>query len=335
MNKKTKRTPSLNLATFRRSILEALSCNCDFETSVRRLRGRISNITPGTLYVRRTKSNVWFYERKQSSETYLRKSENRIYELAQKEYMEKLIEVLQLRRKFDFDHEFFASAFEEMIDLLETFEFGKLDISRIVYSPKQYAWFNSPRHRKLLHNSAYDVDDSRITSRGVHVRSKSEKAIADALESYGVNYIYESKFVINVQPFVDSLCVELQKAGIPASKKPYYYSNGVCYWSVPSCFDFMNLPGSLWHTYDARSGTVTIYPDFTIMLNDGSLFVWEHDGLIDQTAYRSNAGERLFAMNVCSSLSRENILTSYEKDITDAKALQSLVMNYVLKRLWF
>ena len=143
------------------------------------------------------------------------------------------------------------------------------------------------------------------------------------------------KTVINVKPFVDSLCEALQKAGFPSSRKPYYYNNGVCYWNVPREFDFMNLPGSVWHTYDARTGTVLIYPDFTIMLNDGSLFIWEHDGLIDQPLYRFNAGERFFVLQVCNSISRENMLVSYEKDVTDAKALQNLIRDYILKRLWF
>ena len=114
----------------------------------------------------------------------------------------------------------------------------------------------------------------------------------------------------------------------------YTYHNGVCVWNVPEELAWMNARGSVWRTYDANSGCITLHPDYTIMLADGSILFWEHEGLIHHFSYRINASERIELMRQ-TGIPESLLLRTIEEQTTDQTALKNIIRTRVLPRLWF
>jgi len=60
-------------------------------------------------------------------------------------------------------------------------------------------------------------------------------------------------------------------------------------------------------------GSVTIYPDFTIMHPiTGELFYWEHFGMMDNSRYAKSAGEKLQLYMTHGIIPSINLITTYE-----------------------
>ena len=137
-----------------------------------------------------------------------------------------------------------------------------------------------------------------------------------------------------MQKLVDALQKDLKEQGLP-SRQLYYYQSGTCFWNVPEHLQWMNAPGSVWRTYDSRSGCILIHPDYTIMLADGSLVYWEHEGLLENFSYRTNSTERISIMQIAGGIPRENILETTESQANDRQELSQIIERRILPRLWF
>ncbi|MBQ6088887.1 MAG: hypothetical protein IJK95_04955 [Firmicutes bacterium] len=79
---------------------------------------------------------------------------------------------------------------------------------------------------------------------------------------------------------------------------------------------------------------MTIYPDFTIKLADGTMFYWEHCGRLDLEKYRDRFMEKmkLYAENGIFAPARLLITTSGKGEAINIPALRDLVMNVILPR---
>ena len=107
-----------------------------------------------------------------------------------------------------------------------------------------------------------------------------------------------------------------------------------CTWQVPEYLQWMNSPGSIWKSYNERTGYITIFNDFKSMLADNDTVLMEHEGLCDDFVYRCNAAERVFVMLYTKSVSRKNLIYTFEDDVADKSVLESIIENTILPRLW-
>ena len=166
------------------------------------------------------------------------------------------------------------------------------------------------------------------------MRSKSEQNIGNVLWDFAVPIHYEERLTINVQKLVENLAADIEKENHSITNL-HYISHGSCWWNLPKEYSGMNASGSLWHTYDYRTGCVHIHPDYTIMLADGTLVFWEHEGLFAKYPYRANASERICIMRYPGGIPMQNIIETTEVEGNNRDALEEIIKTQILPRLWF
>ena len=166
------------------------------------------------------------------------------------------------------------------------------------------------------------------------MKSKSERGIMNTMHSFAVPAHYEEERSIIVQPFVDRLYYELRENNL--LKGNLCYMRGpACYWRVPKELEWMNTPGSIWKSYNPRTGRIYIYNDFKILLASGEIIIWEHHGLCFDFSYRNNAGERLMILKFTHSVPRGNLIETFEHDVESREQIAEILRHEVLPRLWF
>ena len=296
------------------------------------LENSLRKISPGTLYVRNDRGRVVFSEYFSGKrEKYLKRNSTRLYELLRQQFLEFLL--LHIKYQLDF------STVSDSLLQKQTAHFGKLlnhvqkaslDIRRITLSGEQYAWAHGNFRQKQIKSDTVTY----TTISGVVMRSKSETIIGNILELLGIPYRYEAQLRINALPLIRQLEKELRSAG--QLKGSLYYPKGnSCYWNVPEEYQWMNAPGSIWRSFDYRSGYITIYPDFTIKLSDGRLLFIEHEGLADNFRYRCNASERVFVLRQLGVATDETIICTFETDIQNEASLVKLFAERIMPKVFF
>ena len=315
-----------------RSLRSAFEIAFDTSESISSIRRTVPRYPSGTLYILHDNGYVTFYERIDGKKKRLNKDSDRIYQLARKRYLTELLETLIAVKEEGFGSPEFEERFGKLAGLIEDFSKGNLDLARIAFTPKQYKWFAGNYIRKKI-TVEPDASPLKIPY-GNNVRSKSEQTIGRELWNHAVPCHYEERLIINVQSIVDSMIREMKSEGWN-EKNLFYYRGGVCYWNVPKELQFMNSRRSLWHTYDYKSGCVVIYPDYTIMLADGTLLYWEHEGLLDKIIYRINAVDRVFVMRSAGGIHSSEIIETEERDSADTEILDEIIRTRVIPGLWF
>ncbi|MCQ2546988.1 MAG: hypothetical protein MJ161_05515 [Clostridia bacterium] len=329
----------ISVEAFEKSIRTALSLSFDYEAACRRVQGWLNSIPEGKLYVRRDRGFYAFYEKDvKRHQIYLSKSSDRLYALARRKYLQNLYEILSVIHLHNSPASTFSewssyseldSLIDNLIKLVVAFASGNLDLARIVMTPAQYKWYTSSFAQKKI-----NLSEARFTDNGVAVRSKSEQDIGNVSEEYAAFYHYEERIKINVRNLVNSLRESLESANWPTGEL-YYYDKYGCHWKVPEVLEWMNSNGSIWRAYDDRTGRITIYNDFKFMLADGTIKIWEHSGMVDKFKYRCNASEREYVMEYTETISRENYINTFEKDISTSEAIADILKEHILPRLWF
>lgn len=314
------------------SLRIAICTHPDPKDSIKRIRGIISKLPQAPLYVTRDHGWVCFYEGTETGKTYLRKRSDKLYLLARNRYLHELMKTLLFRIDYGYDSPKCANQFEQLAKLIRDFANGNLDIARIALTPKQYNWFTGSYRQKPL--SPVDGIDTLLIAQGVNVRSKSEQNVGNTLWKFAVPNHYEEQLRINVQRLVDELTSDLTKANQLKSNL-FYYHGGSCFWNVPAELQFMNSSGSVWHTYDYKTGCITMHPDFTIMLFDGSLVYWEHEGLFVKITYRVNAMERISIMRLSNDINPNSIIETTERESNNYEALEEIIRTRIIPNLWF
>ena len=194
---------------------------------------------------------------------------------------------------------------------------------------KQYKWYTGNYNKKYI-----STGDAHQSTGGEYVRSKSERDILNTMHSLAVPVHYEEELSVIVQPLVDQLYYALDKKGLIHGNL-YYHRDGVCYWRVPKELDWMNSRGSVWKTYNPRTGRIRMFNDFRIMLASGEIVIWEHHGLCSDFTYRNNAGERVMILKFTRSVPRNNLIESFEHDADSPEKIAEILRLEVLPRLWF
>lgn len=145
---------------------------------------RLSNIKPGYIVCRKKGEKTYYSEATGEGEKGITRNPNRIYELVQREFFEKQLEVLKNNKKV-LDH--CVKCYEETSDdkIIE-----KLERSHPNLPAKKILLDRSRKKPPNVYqkNPYYPEDLKYITTNGVVLRSKSEREIGNALESVGVGY---------------------------------------------------------------------------------------------------------------------------------------------------
>ena len=339
-----KKKPTLDPNAVVRSLHGAIITTQDYAAACTRLNNRLRRLPMEPLHPDHQHNGVFFY----SNGNYLRKGSDQLYSLARRRYCESLLDVITLiseqpaisvqrdplhSGKRDPLHSGpCAPAFAKLEKLIHDFADGRLELERILLTKRQYTWYNRDYPRKPF--SGNQIGRDLFNPQGDRVMSKSEQNIGIALWDLAGPCHYEETLHINVQRLVDRLRAELQERG-QLTKQLFYYQGGSCLWNVPEHLQWMNAFGSIWRTYDSRSGCIRIHPDYTIMLADGSLLYWEHEGLLENFVYRANSTERICVMQIVGGIPRENILETTEVEANDRQTLDRIIQDRILPGLWF
>lgn len=309
------------------SIRRALECEYDRASAIARLRGAMAYKAGSELRIKKERGYYRFYEKKEGKKkmTYLSRSNKRLYGLARKKYCNELLKLLSMGKSRR------EKQLNKLKQLLYKFESGGLELERIVYSHKQYRWYRGRFARKEQGDASHPLED-------YFVRSKSEQNVGKSMLRFGVPFHFEERLIINVQELVEKLREKLENEKFynwEFSGKLYFVKDGVTIWLVPPELRWMNASGSVWKTYDPKTGCITIYPDFKIMLADGSVVRWEHEGLTDDFIYRCNASERVSIMLITRTIEASDLITTYEFDADDEARLERIISEVILPRLWW
>ena len=311
-----------------RSLHTALVTREDFDSSRTRLLNAINRLPEGSLQIFRQPNKVLFYSKRK----YLRKNSDLLYSLARKRYCLALLNAIDAfsrrssnpqcsQKKCD-------EAFADLEKLIRDFADGHLELERIMLSTQQYKWYRG-RHKTKV-SSGYE--NLRIPQ-GVLVRSNSELQIGNELHLFAIPCIYELQMQINVQKLVEALEDELKRTN-QLQGRLFAYQGYSCIWNVPEELSWMNSSGSVWRTYDSRTGCITLHPDYTIMLADGSLLYWEHEGLLLFFGYRTNAFERIYLIKR-SGVPDWRIIETEDPQVRNRASLADIIKTRILPYLWF
>lgn len=323
--------PVISASVFSRSIEIALTKNFDRDAAIIRTRKRLSNCENCKLYVKNHKTRITFYEVVNGVQKHLPANDERTYSMARRQYLECLLALLKIN---DPGNVKYIATLSKLKQLIHAFEIGKLDIARIVMTSSQYRWFNHDYRKKSISPDNNSNIGYQMTDNGTLVRSKSERMIGNACEAYGIPYHYEERFQIDVSSFVKGLEKSLVASG-ELRDSLFNYDGYTCVWNVPEGLRSMNNPGSIWRSYDDRTGKITIFNDFKFMLADGSIMLWEHEGLFTNFYYRFSSTERAAMLTYASGIPRDNLIFTYERDVNDTTQLDSFIEGKILPRLWF
>ena len=315
-----------------RSLKIAFESPVDANTSSQRIRGFLSHLPASSLYMKSYHKGVFFYESTGSDILYLNKQSDRLYLLARKRYLETLLQTIELAGGNVCDNEAWEKQFEKLAKLISQYAKGNLDVARIVLTNRQYGWLTRPFKQKQV--IVKKNETPLKTDNGVIIRSKSEQNIGNRLWHLGIPNHFEEQLQINVMRLANELESYLSETH-QLSGSLYYYHRGVCYWNVPEHLQFMNASGSVWHTFNYLTGCITIHPDYTIMLIDSSLLYWEHEGLLIDFVYRTNAAERVAIMRICGDIDQHHLLQTTENESNDRQVLDEIIKTQIVPRIWF
>lgn len=324
---------------FNRSIDIALKAPFDYEAAVNHVEVLRSKLPEGKLYIRRDSNKVAFYRCEGKKQIYMSKKADETYELARRKYLTVLLKNLKFAVETRYSLCSSASAkklsaedrnpLRQLHDLIIMYDEGNLDLARIVMTPSQYRWYNADFNQKKI-----NMYSAVKTNSGTAVRSKSERTIADCLSLFSVPFHYEQRRTVEVTALVNALKHRLKDTGFSGGGSTYYAS-GTCYWNVPKELEWINTPGSVWRSYNNRTGSLVMFNDFTTIATNGEEIVWEHEGMCDDFIYRCNASERISILQYTNTVPRRNIIVTYEDDTNDPEKLIDIIKRDILPRLWF
>ena len=322
--------PTITAKAFCASLQRALVNPPDVDLSIRRIQRILTGLPDKQLYVSSRNGKVTFRSKVDGKLTYLSKKSTIIHNLARRRYLLLLLEILKLYNSDNVqDVRRRKSLFRKLAGLLDKYERGNLDIARIVLTSKQFKWFRGHFKQKYINPEIMPT-----TAGGITVRSKSERDIANANEALAVPFHYEERTVIYVHDLVEQLETTL-KSENRLNGPLCSFGREKIHWNVPPELEWMNAPGSIWKTYYPPNGTITIYNDFIIMLADDELVIWEHEGLMKDFRYRCQASERASIMKYTGTISKSNLIETYEHDVDSPEKLNDIIERYILPRLWF
>lgn len=167
----------------------------ELERVINETKKRLQTASQGHIRIaRKGKRTEYYYksgkEGEKRSGKYVKKNENELVQrIIQREYEEDVLFNAEKRWKIinDFLNGYERTSLENIFDKLSTDR--KAFVTSPILSDKEY--IKQWQSVTYEGNTNYDIKGEIITERGEHVRSKSEKIIADKLFMLGIPYRYE------------------------------------------------------------------------------------------------------------------------------------------------
>lgn len=186
----------LSLRSLMLAKVKATRIRNQLKQEVDRLKQEQNSLPKGRLIIRRNRKWILFYKYMNGQQKGITKDKVLIYQLARRQYITLLIELLEeFIDDMNCDLSFlpFSKLIAEIDILFKRFERGNLDMDRITMTPNQYIW-NSDRESKKPTRR-----DELIypTTGRIYMRSKSEQMLGNLLERLHIPYRYESPVRIN------------------------------------------------------------------------------------------------------------------------------------------
>ena len=72
------------------------------------------------------------------------------------------------------------------------------------------------------------------------------------------------------------------------------------------------------------------YPDFTILLPDGEILIWEHNGLMDNGEYVERARSKTYDYEADGFRQHNNLIITYEDDIRTPEQIEGIIGRYYI-----
>lgn len=129
-----------------------------------------------------------------------------------------------------------------------------------------------------------------FTRDGIYTRSYSERDWGNIYHELWIPYQYEKRFLLDVTDLGD-----IQRGVTVRNGRLYKY----------------------------------YYPDFVLIMADGSFFIHEHLGLIDKKEYRDAVGERICAFQANNIVPPDRFLITTPDDVRDPRRFRQLLINKV------
>lgn len=168
------------------------------EMVLRELNGQIKGMRGGSLHVKHKQGRLYYCEYIDGKETGISKNHEKVYRLARKEYLQKVIcrisEECVLLKAMIRKTQKKGMREKEMQFLQKT---NGLDCRRVCWSEAKYLWATEDYSKNTLYPEALKY----ATKSGIKMRSKSERTIGNRLEEKGIVYWYDS-----VQEFDEGIC---------------------------------------------------------------------------------------------------------------------------------
>lgn len=309
------------------SIEKALMNPLNTKASINRIQKTLNGLPEGKLFFTEYNNRILFFTVVNGKQKYLSKKSPDLLPLIRRRYQAMLIQILELTGKTSQrDIKRRTAKIAKLQRFIRACEKGGLDIAEIVLTRKQRNWFLGAFRQKNI-----SPDNALQSASGIPVRSKSERDIINGCTSRAVPFHYEEEKLIFVQPLVDRLQQQLS-----ANNAPIYTFNGrYVHWLVPPELEIMNSRGSVWNSFYPPRGTIRIFVDFTIMLADDTIIIWEHEGLFDDFIYRYNTAERIGILKYTKTVDEANIIETYERDVDTPEKVIDIIERCILPRLWF
>lgn len=73
----------------------------------------------------------------------------------------------------------------------------------------------------------------------------------------------------------------------------------------------------------------SMFPDFTIMRNDGNIVIWEHFGLMDDPDYFKRTCMKVEKYRRAGFVQHSNLICTYESDMASAERLREILNKYM------
>ena len=77
-------------------------------------------------------------------------------------------------------------------------------------------------------------------------------------------------------------------------------------------------------------GKHTIYPDFIILKPDGTIIIWEHFGLMDNSQYELSTIKKVQIYNKCGYKQHTNLICTFEEDLEDPEVIENIIKRFIL-----
>lgn len=170
----------------RNELLHAISGS---EKQLRQIQRELKQIGAARLVCRKQNGRIFFTEYMNRKEKGITRNKDRIAQLARKEYLMEYARILcaNINAMHGLHDKYIDVSLEEIAKKIKD-KHPNLP-SGIILNPVDNTWASEPYEK----NPFYEEDLQYYTTGGVVVRSKSERDIANALESMGISYRYDVK----------------------------------------------------------------------------------------------------------------------------------------------